>query len=222
MMYVLIFSSGIFLISFSLSFAIVAICLNNNIDFSKISEKNITNTSELKLYENKYQLTDLLNLDNSYNYLEYDSMFFEDNTPVGKIIMKYNKHTDFFEYYCDRHISNRILEIVCRGYILNFKCKELYVNYNDEFNRRKLLLEKVKQEKEKKHNEEVKNDENNIFAKFKSYNYKKTENSTKTTDILIKTNYNKFKYLGKLHDYNNSKKVEDEYINISYDKFKSM
>tara|TARA_Y100000816_G_C26087338_1_gene574003 strand:+ start:669 stop:1334 length:666 start_codon:yes stop_codon:yes gene_type:complete len=221
-MYVFIFSSGIFLISFSISFTIVAIFLNNKIDYSKITDKIIVNTSEFKLYENKYQLTDLLNLDNSYNNLDYDSMFFEDNTPVGKIIMKYNKNTDFFEYYCDRHISNRILEIVCRGYILNFKCKELYVNYNDEFNRRKLLLEKVKQEKEKKDKENRDKDKTNIFAKFKSYNYKKTENSTKTIDILIKTNYNKFKYLGKLHDYYNTKKVEDEYINISYDKFKSM
>ena len=130
--------------------------------------------------------------------IDFDNNIFTEDTPSGKVIMKYNKDTEFFEYYSDRHISNRLLEVVCRGYVIQFNCKNIYTNYNDEFNNRYKVLqkydEKVK-EKEKENENQEKKEENDIFATFKSYNMKKNEKSSVKSDILLKQQYNSLNIL---------------------------
>ena len=141
--------------------------------------------------------------------------------------MKYNKNTDYFEYYSDKHISNRLLEVVCRGFVIQFKFKNIYTNYYDEFtNRYKVLVKYDEKLKEKEKVKQIEEENNDVFATFKSYNMKKNEKSTTKSDILLKKQYNKFKYLGKLSEFNQntSDNVNDNlnYENISYQKFKTM
>ena len=114
------------------------------------------------------------------NYLQFHNHlkpYRTEDTPSGKVIMKYNKNTDFFEYYSDRHISNRLLEVVCRGYVLEFNCKNIYTNYNEEFtNRHKVLQkyhEKLKENEKEKQEKQEKQEKHDVFATFKSYNTKK-------------------------------------------------
>ena len=231
MIYLLLYSSGLFFTGFTISFAIVACILNkyNNIYDNDIYLK----TSIYKDYLCKYPFYDIENMETIENIedIDFDNNIFTEDTPSGKVIMKYNKNTDFFEYYSDRHISNRLLEVVCRGYVLEFNCKNIYTNYNEEFNNRYKVLQKYdeklkekEKEKEKENENEKENHENDIFATFKSYNMKKNEKSTPKSDILLKQQYNKFKYLGKLNDVNQNvnKPTEKKYENISYEKFKTM
>ncbi len=142
MIYILLYSSGLFVTSVSISFAIVAYFLHkfNN------SDKNINSMSKsiYKEFQNKYPLGEIDNLEDIENIesIDFNNFIFTEETPSGKVIMKYNKNTDFFEYYSDKHISNRLLEVVCRGYVLEFKCKNIYTNYYNEFTNRYKVLEK--------------------------------------------------------------------------------
>ncbi len=84
----------------------------------------------------------------------------------------------------------------------------------------------MKKLKEKEKVKEIEEENNDVFATFKSYNIKKNEKSTTKSDILLKQQYNKFKYLGKLSEFNEnvSNDVNNNlnYENISYQKFKTM
>jgi hypothetical protein len=229
MIYILLYSSGLFVTSFSISFAIVAYFLHkfNN------SDKNINSIykSVYKDFQNKYPLDEIDNLEDIENIqaIEFDNYVFTEETPSGKVIMKYNNNTDFFEYYSDKHISNRILEVVCRGFVLKFKFKNIYVNYYNEFSNRNKVLEKYDEKlKEKEKLKETEEENDDVFATFKSYNMKKNEKSSTKSDILLKQQYNKFKYLGKLSEFNENNNDNDNvnnnlnYENISYEKFKTM
>ena len=228
MIYILLYSSGLFVTSFSISFAIVAYFLHK----FNYSDKNITSISKsvYKEFQNKYPLDEIDNLEYIENIedIDFSNYIFIEETPSGKVIMKYNKDTNYFEYYSDKHISNRLLEVVCRGFVLQFKCRNIYINYYDEFTNRYKVLEKYDEklkEKEKVKQIEEENS-NDVFATFKSYNIKKNENSTTKSEILLKQQYNKFKYLGKLSESNEntSKNINNNlnYEDISYQKFKTM
>tara|TARA_Y100000389_G_scaffold168519_1_gene174215 strand:+ start:1353 stop:1958 length:606 start_codon:yes stop_codon:yes gene_type:complete len=177
----------------------------------------------LKEYEKKYNLDELDELDTEDgDYQDYASYVFVDETPVGKVVMTYNADEKYFIYYCDSVVSNRLLEVVCRGFVLKYGCKEIHVNYVQEQHARKDVLAKVRSEREKEREKERENDEcaNSVFATFKTYNMKKNGNLRTDADILIKRNYNKFKCGGRVSDYG-VKKTEDNSPNdVSYTHFK--
>ena len=61
-------------------------------------------------------------------------------TPVGNVIMQYNKEKESFVYYSDHIIPYRYLETVSRKYVCIFNCKQLFIERHEEV---------VKEEKEK-------------------------------------------------------------------------
>lgn len=218
MLDIIVVLGWIFFSSVGISFTIVSICLYNRNDNNLVSYRE----SEMKKYENKYDLLDVENDDDLKDEeKDYNDLFFDDETPVGKVIMKYDKENNTFDYYSDRYISNRMLETVCRGFISKNKCYDLYVDYIEEFEKRKEVLLRVKEE-EKKIVENNKNEED-LFVSFKSYNKKKSEKSVTKQDVMIKNNYNKFKFKGKICDYNETLlNNEKTYSNISFEDFKKL
>jgi hypothetical protein len=104
-------------------------------------------------------------------------------TPLGNVLMKYNKNKESFSFYSDNTIPYRYLEVVGRKYVKQFNCRPIFVDMEEEL---KLAEEKwEKERKEKEENEEedrIKKEEaiknqtpieekkKNVFAKFKSYN----------------------------------------------------
>ena len=231
MIYILLYSSSVFITGVSISFVVVAYFLNkfNN------NDKTIYSISKsiYKEFQNKYPIDEIDKLEDIENIedINFDNYIFTEETPSGTVIMKYNKNTEFFEYYSDKHISNRLLEVVCRGYVLEFKCKYIYTNYYNEFSNRYKVLEKYDEKlKEKEKIKQIEEENNDIFATFKSYNMKKNEKSTTKSDIILKQQYNRFKYLGKLcyfnentgDNVNNNNNNNLNYENITYQKFKNM
>lgn len=215
-----IIASGI-----GISFSLVSFFLYRN-----TSSEKLVSPTEIQMYMRKYNIYDIQNLpqDNHNDNDDYDIYVFQDDTPVGKVIMKYNCHREWFEYYCDRFISNKFLEEVCKGFILKFKCKQLYVDYYYELSQRKEILEKFKEQEELKQAEQdllEEEQKDNVFVKLKSYNKKRSDSFFSNTDILIKKNYNKFKYMGKINDYmatlsSNDTKNTESFEVISYEQFK--
>lgn len=65
-------------------------------------------------------------------------------TPVGNVIMQYNKEKESFVYYSDHIIPYRYLETVSRKYVCIFNCKQLFIERHEE-----VVVKEEKEEKEK-------------------------------------------------------------------------
>ena len=111
-------------------------------------------------------------------------------TPLGNVLMMYDKERETFKYYSDNIIPYRYLETVARKYVKQFNCRPIFVDVEEEL---KLAEQKWKREEEKKEesnkkqeankkqdkeenknleeqNKDVESTKKNVFAKFKSYN----------------------------------------------------
>ena len=89
----------------------------------ELNDKQITET-EIKELVN----TTLLNarLDKLKNN------FLIETTPLGNVLMFYNNKKETFEYYSDSTIPYRVLEVVCRKYVLTYNCRFLYIDMEQE------------------------------------------------------------------------------------------
>lgn len=94
----------------------------------EIKEKSHTNMIENKLNQ----------FINNY-IIEY--------TPVGNVVMRFNNNKKSFEYFSNHSVPYRYLESIGRKYVLTYKCKNIFIDMNEE-------LEKVKKLNEMKNDEE--------------------------------------------------------------------
>ena len=104
-------------------------------------------------------------------------------TPLGNVLMFYDKERETFKFYSDSTIPYRYLEVVGRKYAKQFGCKQIFVDMEEEIKAAEEKWEKERLEKEDrtekeriKKEEAIKNNQKpvetkkNVFAKFKSYN----------------------------------------------------
>lgn len=154
-------------------------------------------------YENKYK--------HKFNNLKeeqqegrsYDNNFLIEHTSYGNVIFLYNEKENSFHYYCDKNIPNYILEIISEKYVIQFDCKYIY------------HLKQEKEDEKKKDVKIEKEDIPNVYGKFKN-NYNKER-------VIIESNINTYKYLGKFNGFNFIKKPKTKEANvmkISYADFK--
>jgi hypothetical protein len=130
------------------------------------------------MYESYYPLNTLKEtLQETTDNIQKEQV--EEETPEGKVIMKYNKDDNFFFYWSEKPQMYRYLETVARKYVILYDCKDVYVNMYKE-------LLKSLQEKEPMIQ--------GPYAKFKSYN---TSSTTHIKHTLTRERANKYKYMGK-------------------------
>ena len=104
-------------------------------------------------------------------------------TPLGNVLMFYDKERETFKFYSDSTIPYRYLEVVGRKYAKQFGCKQIFVDMEEELKISDGKWEREQTEKEEKEEQErIKKEEaiknqtpiveqkKNVFAKFKSYN----------------------------------------------------
>jgi hypothetical protein len=118
-----------------------------------------------------------------------------ENTPLGNVIMYYDKSRETFIYYSDSNIPYRYLEAISRKYVVMNNCKQIHVDMEEEIKDAQEKLEQKKQEEEEKkkqleQHEQQKTDEyhsttntivkKDVFAKLKKYN---TNTSLKSSGI---------------------------------------
>jgi len=164
-----------------------------------------------------------------------------EKTPLGNVVLFYDKKKETFSYYSDNTIPYRYLETVARKYVTMFRCKYLYVDMEEELEeaQKKLDKRREKEEGEKKRRLETKEPEKkNIFAKFKSYNKDglKTASIAKKNqvtvankenpDALLKENANRYTCEGRFWDYKIlqkvDKKINDKRLATSFSEFKKL
>jgi hypothetical protein len=225
-----------------------------------LEERNRDRNEQIELFKNEYKQlkNDLENptkLDEMKLYAKQNAEKFIINkrlelikncyviekTPLGNVLMIYDKERESFKYYADSTIPYRYLETVARKYVKLFNCRPIFVDMEEEL---KLFEEKLEKEqlikKQKEEEEKLKNTDNqltqnnnkkNVFAKFKTYNKdaggkismapppknsipNKQINETKENDkILLKERANRYTYEGKFANFNFLKKVERKVFN---------
>jgi len=112
-----------------------------------------------------------------------ESCYVMEFTPLGNVLMKYDKNKDSFIFYSDSTIPYRYLEVVGRKFVKQFNCRPIFVDMEEELKLSEDKWEKERKEKEEKEEEDKRKKEEsiingkkpveekkNVFAKFKSYN----------------------------------------------------
>jgi hypothetical protein len=166
-----------------------------------------------------------------------------ENTPLGNVIMYYDKSRETFIYYSDSNIPYRYLEVISRKYVIMNDCKQIHVDMEKEIKEAEEKLQQKKEEEEKKkqlEQEKQKTDENHsttntkkdVFAKLKKYN---TNTSLKSSGIpsenksvskkniqesdkpiILKENANRYSCEGKLMNFSFLKKVDKKVVDKRY------
>ena len=117
--------------------------------------------------------------------------------------MTHNDDVERFEYWSDKSIKYKYLEVVARKYVIIYDCKDKYVNMFKE------LLEAMDKAKEGKKNK--KENQINVFVNLK--NYKKKDDDD---EKIVNQKANIYKHMGKLNEYGVKKK---EVKNIDFRSF---
>lgn len=171
-----------------------------------------------------------------------------ENTPLGNVVMFFDNKKETFVFYSDLTMPYRYLEVVGRKYVTTYKCKNLYVDMEEQL---KSAEEKKKQKQEpledvalesKNPEKQINaaNTKKDVFAKFKTYNNSVTKEvvaapakNAGNKDItkrdnenaLLKDNANKYRYEGKLANFNFlqpvDKKQLDKRLAMSWADFKA-
>ena len=170
-----------------------------------------------------------------------ENCYIMEQTPLGNVMMIYDKSKEAFKYYSDNTIPYRYLESVARKYVKQFNCRPIFVDMEEELIVAKEKLDKELREREIKE-EQKKNKLDNsieqkksIFAKFKSYNKesgtgrvntapppknsipnKKLSESKNDEKMLLKEKANRYTYEGKFANFNFLKKIDRKVVDKKF------
>ena len=156
-----------------------------------------------------------------------------EDTPEGEVIMTYNFKNETFEYYTDSasRITYDILDTLARLFAISYDCKVLCVNYRKELEKGETKMKRdIELDKLSELNSTQSTAKNNVFAAYKHYNRKSGGSGSGSGKkyCVITENSNKFRYKGKLEEFETNKKKETEVqekaqvINITYNEYKEM
>lgn len=230
---------------------------NNETETSNSKQNNNIIPTTVEKYEDKY-LTQLRNRNNNSTKLEdektqnsiekyknYKNNIIIEKTPIGNVVMFYDSVSETFTYYTDNNIPYRFLEVVARKYVLVYDCIELYIDMEEELEKKKLLDKQIKDKKlqEAEYNQNQNQNQNNdcdkvekksVFAKFKSYNKEAgsgrvntapppknsipSNNNFKsnTEPCIIKEESNRYLCKGRFSNFNILQKVDRKKIDNKY------
>ena len=161
------------------------------------------------------------------------NVFIIDYTPMGNVIMTFDRNKEHFEYYSDSAMPYKFLEAAARKFIITYKCKQIYIDMDNEL---KIYEENIKKKEEYDRKQENNNIETpipkkkNVFAKFKKYNNdivstrlgaaqsippknKKQINIDDKKKYILKERSNNYSYKGKLNNFNILQKVDKSISN---------
>ena len=157
-----------------------------------------------------------------------------EDTPKGIVYMAYNAEMQTFDYYTDKfvEVTYEILDTVARIFAITFRCKQVCVNYREEVQKgeqnmlSEIEFDKLKKELEERNRMNSSNKERSVFATYKTYN-KKNGNNVEKKYYIVTEKANRFKYKGKISDYERAQKkaaaeTNPTVINISYSEYKRL
>lgn len=147
-----------------------------------------------------------------------------ETTPRGDVLMYYSSKLNSFVYHSKtKEIPYKYLETVARKYVIEYKCKKLYIDIRKEYEKGLHKYNEIKEKGEKGEENKDSNDnkKKQIFAKFKTYNRKgEVHNKQKDKIYILREQSNRYSYRGKIEEYDQKniescldKKVIEEIAN---------
>ena len=217
----LLYILAVFVTSVGISSAIVAYSINPTYNKNETQEEDdeeeYENTEEYKyleflnqyydelkevLDEEEYKQTNDYKLEqlskNKINHFETILPFQQKN----KMIFFYNKPEEAFHYYTKSDVMGKVLNAVCREYVVKNKCVNLFqdeeeiIFLKEEYGRNIDEINEMEIMKEEDKNEE---NDNNKEEENKGIFYKKTKKDNEKNKIELTTN--KYIYKGNLEEY---------------------
>jgi hypothetical protein len=176
------------------------------------------------------------------------NVFLMECTPMGNVIMTFDNNKQHFEYYSDSNIPYKFLETIARKFVIIFKCKQIFIDMENEL---KIYEENLKKKEEKEETERKLEKNNkttivkkkNVFAKLKNYNNdivstrlgaaksippktNKQMNIDEKKKYILKEKSNSYSYKGKINNFDILKKVDKSLSNkklkISFSDYKKL
>jgi len=169
-----------------------------------------------------------------------------ESTPLGNVLMIYDKDRETFKYYSDNSIPYRYLETVGRKYAKQFGIKQVFIDMEEELKiseekwekgriekEEKLEKEKIQKEEAIKNNKHIEQ-KKSVFAKFKNYNKEsgsghvnigappknsipnKQSIEKENDKVLLKEKTNRYTYEGKFANFSFIKKIDRKEVNKNY------
>lgn len=219
-------------ISLLLAIFIVAIFVYypyKNILQKQLEDPSFDGSFFIHKYEDKYDFSNINKIECvSVDELNMNSYVFE-NTPLGTVIMRFNKDLECFEYWSNKHILYKYLQTVARKYACMMNCIDVYkVVSSDKLVDSNILnsdgLEDDGLDYDSQEDKEDKED-SNVFATYKKYNKNKHSSLLHGCNKEIEEENNIYKHAGKISDFKFIKKDDYEIKkekNITFDEFKQM
>lgn len=204
--------------------------------------KNSMETDEGKQQNNKQAAEDALQFMIDCKLDKLKNCHVMEHTPVGNVLMIYDKERETFKYYSDNTIPYRYLDVVARKYVKFFDCRPIFVNTEEEIQLAEKKNEQAKKEREEKEaldkkrreeaiaNHKPVEEKKRVFAKFKSYNKEAGTGHVSTgappknsgpsrqpaekseNDAVLKERANRYTYEGKMANFSFIKKIDRKIV----------
>lgn len=204
--------------------------------------KNSMETDEGKQQNNKQAAEDALQFMIDCKLDKLKNCHVMEHTPVGNVLMIYDKERETFKYYSDNTIPYRYLDVVARKYVKFFNCRPIFVNTEEEIQLAEKKNEQAKKEREEKEaldkkrreeaiaNHKPVEEKKRVFAKFKSYNKEAGTGHVSTgappknsgpsrqpaekseNDVVLKERANRYTYEGKMANFSFIKKIDRKVV----------
>lgn len=204
--------------------------------------KNSMETDEGKQQNNKQAAEDALQFMIDCKLDKLKNCHVMEHTPVGNVLMIYDKERETFKYYSDNTIPYRYLDVVARKYVKFFNCRPIFVNTEEEIQLAEKKNEQAKKEREEKEaldkkrreeaaaNHKPVEEKKRVFAKFKSYNKEAGTGHVSTgappknsgpsrqpaekseNDAVLKERANRYTYEGKMANFSFIKKIDRKIV----------
>ena len=165
-----------FFISFKLvdKFVYQPMLLEGELSDDELSEEELKERRGAIFYKLFKEYADLEYADlSSDDFKDFLGVLIED-TPLGVVKMYYSQEDESFIYWSEKQVPYKVLETVSRKYVIDYNCKSIHINMDEELEKQRQLLMDAKNETENKDNKE--DDEtgdkakSSVFANFKKYN----------------------------------------------------
>ena len=122
--------------------------LTDGEDDRKLSEDEIRAKS-INDYSIRY-LEDYSNIESvKLSKDDFDKLlrcFLIEDTPLGMVKMYYSNEDDSFIYWSEKQVPYKILETVSRKYVLDYNCKSVHVDMDEELDKQRKILMDMKNE----------------------------------------------------------------------------
>lgn len=205
--------------------------LTDGEDDRKLSEDEIRAKS-INDYSIRY-LEDYSNIESvKLSKDDFDKLlrcFLIEDTPLGMVKMYYSNEDDSFIYWSEKQVPYKILETVSRKYVLDYNCKSVHVDMDEELDKQRKILMDMKNESIDKSVDKADGEgddkaepeptKTSVFANFKKYNSggsktttTKVGNKTNTKNVIVCDHANRYSYRG---IYDSTKNIMNKFNDAS-------